>query len=286
MTLSTPLFTQHSRNWRSNRYVYPVISRRSHGLSIGINLNPDKACNFDCVYCSVDRTTPGADREVDLGVLRAELRAMLQLAMEGELFSQAPFDATPAALRRLNDVAFSGDGEPTAAREFGPAARLAIEVIAEVGADCRIVVITNATLLGRPEVAATLALLDRHRGQVWAKLDAGTEAYYHQVERTQVPFARVLANLLAAARERPLVIQSLFMSLEGRGPSAAELAAYYGRLESIRAGGGRIALVQVYTTARPTAESRVAPLPAAEIDAIVTAVRSRGLAAEGFYGPA
>ncbi len=54
----TTLFTQHSRSWQSNRYVYPVISRRSKGLSIGVNLNPDKVCNFDCVYCCVDRTHP------------------------------------------------------------------------------------------------------------------------------------------------------------------------------------------------------------------------------------
>ena len=53
----------HSRVFRDLIFVYPVISRRSQGLSIGVNLNPDKRCNFDCVYCEVDRRTPGrADR--------------------------------------------------------------------------------------------------------------------------------------------------------------------------------------------------------------------------------
>src|ERR1041384_5902109 len=60
-----PLFTQHSRSWRENRYVYPVVSRRSKGLSIGVNLNPDKVCNFDCIYCCVDRKTPPVWRDVD-----------------------------------------------------------------------------------------------------------------------------------------------------------------------------------------------------------------------------
>ncbi|HEX3357989.1 MAG TPA: hypothetical protein VHS31_13540, partial [Tepidisphaeraceae bacterium] len=113
-----PLFTQHSRSWRENRYVYPVISRRSKGLSIGVNLNPDKACNFDCIYCCVDRTIPATVRDVDLNLLRDELAHMLDLYTSGDLFRAAPLDQTPDHLRRLNDIAFSGDGEPTAYPQF------------------------------------------------------------------------------------------------------------------------------------------------------------------------
>ena len=48
----TRLFQTHSRNlFQDNRFVYAVVSRRSGGVSIGVNLNPDKYCNFDCVYC-------------------------------------------------------------------------------------------------------------------------------------------------------------------------------------------------------------------------------------------
>src|SRR4051812_36713452 len=140
-----PLFTQHSRSWQTNRYVYPVISRRSKGLSIGVNLNPDKACNFDCVYCSVDRTLPAKERGVDLEVLGAELGHLLDLAASGELFAHGPLGETPTALRRLNDVAFSGDGEPTSFPRFGDACRLAAELIAARGLACKVVTITNAT---------------------------------------------------------------------------------------------------------------------------------------------
>src|SRR6059058_3249077 len=113
-----PLFTQHSRSWQRNRYVYPVVSRRSKGLSIGVNLNPDKICNFDCVYCQVDRTTPGGDRDVDLPRLRVELAAMLDAVTTGQLFRHERFRQTPQHLRRLNDIAFSGDGEPTTCPQF------------------------------------------------------------------------------------------------------------------------------------------------------------------------
>jgi wyosine [tRNA(Phe)-imidazoG37] synthetase (radical SAM superfamily) len=284
MALSTPLFTQHSREWRTNRYVYPVISRRSRGLSVGVNLNPDKACNFDCVYCSVDRTVPGTVREVDLAVLRRELGAMLDLAMGGGLFAEGPLAQTPEPLRRLNDVAFSGDGEPTAYPRFGEATRIATEEIARRGLTCRIVIITNATLLQRAEVAQALDLLDGHHGEVWAKLDAGSEEYYRRVERSDVPLARVLGNLLACGKRRPLVIQSLFMRIDGEGPTAAEIDAYLGRLSDLLAGGARIARVQVYTTARRTAETFVTPLGGLDLERIAERVRALGVAAEAFPG--
>src|SRR4029079_630944 len=179
-TKSLNLFTQHSRSWQQNRYVYPVISRRSKGLSIGVNLNPDKVCNFDCVYCCVDRTTPPTVTEVDLDVLREELDHLLTLAASGELFAQPPFDQTPEPLRRLNDIAFSGDGEPTSYPRFLNACRIASDLITACGLapPPNIVVITNATLFHRPDVQRALKFLDHHNGEIWAKLDAGTEAYY------------------------------------------------------------------------------------------------------------
>lgn len=286
MATFTPLFTRHSRSWQDNRYVYPVISRRSKGLSIGVNLNPDKVCNFDCVYCCVDRTTMPGKVEVDLGILRDELDHMLTLAVSGEIWAQSPFDTTPDSLKRLNDVAFSGDGEPTSFAGFKEACEIAFELIEKHRSNAKIVVITNATLFHQPRVCDALAFLDGARGELWAKLDAGTEAYYKLVERSAVPFRRVLDNLLDAGRARPIVVQSLFMTLHGQGPDDAEISAYIDRLNELKFGGCQIKLVQVYTTARGTAEAYVGPLPRDRVDAICDAVRSRtGLTVEAYYGP-
>src|SRR6516225_4589183 len=108
----------HRRTFEDNLYVYAVVSRRSKGVSIGVNLNPDKVCNFDCIYCQVDRKTPPLVREVDVPRLLAELQDMLDLVSTGQLFDMDQFRRTPPALRRLNDIAFSGDGEPTTCPEF------------------------------------------------------------------------------------------------------------------------------------------------------------------------
>src|SRR6185369_5778405 len=104
------LHARHPRSFESNRFVYPVLSRRSGGISVGVNLNPDKVCNFDCIYCQVDRTRQSETTFVETEALLEELEATLRLVVSGELFETEEFRWTPLALRRLNDIAFSGDG--------------------------------------------------------------------------------------------------------------------------------------------------------------------------------
>jgi wyosine [tRNA(Phe)-imidazoG37] synthetase (radical SAM superfamily) len=284
-----PQFADHSRRWQENFYVYPVISRRSGGLSIGVNLNPDTACNFDCIYCQVDRTITPRVREVDLNVLRAELAHMVEHARRTDgagLFDEAAFASVPPALRVIRDIAFSGDGEPTTCLVFPEAVQVAADVTRAAGLDdTRIVLITDACYLTRPRVVAGLAIMDANDGEVWAKLDAGTEAYYRTINKPNYPLAHVMTNIIAAARVRPVVIQSMFLRLNGVGPSAEEITAYLGRLKDILAAGGRIAYVQVYTVARRPAESTVTSLSDEEVDRIARRVIDEtGLKAESYYG--
>lgn len=279
-------FAEHSRNWHRNLYVYPVLARRSRGLSIGVNLNPDKVCNFDCIYCQVDRTVPPIVRKVDLAVLREELGHMLRLAASGELFAAPPFDRAPEALRRTNDIAFSGDGEPTACPQFAECVGLAAELKGSLGLrDVKIVLITDACFLARPAVRDALAVLDRSNGEIWAKLDAGTEEHYRRVNRPSHPLRHVLDNILDAARVRPVVIQSLWMRIEGRAAPDAEVEAFADRLNEILSAGGQIKRVQIYTVARRTAEAYVEPLANADLDRLASIVRGRAPAVvETFYG--
>jgi wyosine [tRNA(Phe)-imidazoG37] synthetase (radical SAM superfamily) len=277
----------HRRTFQENLYVYAVVSRRSKGVSIGINLNPDKVCNFDCVYCQVDRITPAVVRKVDMSRLSDELDDMLDLAVSGKLFEMERFRETPAALRRLNDIAFSGDGEPTTFPEFFEAVQIASELKAEWDLpEVKLVLITNATMFHKPRVQEALTLLNCNNGEVWAKLEAGTEAYYHQVDRTKIPFHRILDNITAEAQRAPLVIQAMFLRIHDQPTPEAELNAFCDRLNDIVKAGGQIKLVQVYTVARVPAETFVTPLSRTEVDQIVEMVQRRTkLPAEGFYGP-
>jgi wyosine [tRNA(Phe)-imidazoG37] synthetase (radical SAM superfamily) len=300
------LHTDHARLFEDNRFVYPVLSRRSGGISVGVNLNPDKVCNFDCIYCQVDRRSQSETRFVEIDGLLKELQSTLELVVSGAIYETPKFRTVPPHLRRLNDIAFSGDGEPTTYKNFDEIMRACAEVkrgvefrISDCGlgidqsqsavrnpqSEIKMVLITNASMFHRPHVQRGLEILDQNNGEIWAKLEAGTDAYYHLIERTPIPFRQILDNITAAARVRPLVIQSLFMRVSGEPPTADELAAFCDRLIEITAAGGQLKLVQIYTVARRPAESYVVPLSDDEVDAIVTLVRSRTeLNAVGYCG--
>jgi wyosine [tRNA(Phe)-imidazoG37] synthetase (radical SAM superfamily) len=284
--LSHSLHARHERSFLSNRFVYPVLSRRSGGISVGVNLNPDKVCNFDCIYCQVDRTRQSETQFVETPAMIAELEAMLRQVSSGEVFKTPEFAATPEHLRRLNDIAFSGDGEPTTYRNFDEIIEKCAAVKHRLGLDqVKMVLITNASMFHRPHVRRGLEILDAHQGEIWAKLEAGTEAYFQLVERTPISFRQILDNITAAARVRPLVIQALLMRIHGEGPSPDELLAFCDRLNEIQSAGGRLSLVQVYTVARRPAEDFVAPLDDSQVDTIVELVREKtGLNAAAFYG--
>ncbi len=291
------LHTDHARLFEHNRFVYPVLSRRSGGISVGVNLNPDKICNFDCIYCQVDRRSQSETRFVEMAALLEELRWTLELVASGRIYDTPKFADVPPQLRRLNDIAFSGDGEPTTYKNFDELIEQCASVKREVESQLRLstldprpaplkmVLITNASMFHRPHVQRGLSILDENNGEIWAKLEAGTDEYYHLIERTPIPFRQILDNITAAARVRPLVIQSLFMRVAGEPPAGTELEAFCDRLNEIMAAGGQLKLVQVYTVARRPTESYVAPLTDTEVDAIVALVKQRtNLSAVGYYG--
>ena len=284
------LAADHSRQWRSYDYVYPVISRRAGGLSLGINLNVDAACNFDCIYCQVDRNHEPKRRDVDLDQLRDELQRMIRCVVDGAIWSDEKFSATPLALRRLADIAFSGDGEPTASPVFAQACDLAIEAHDQHRlSSTKIVVITNATRLDLPAVQQAIEKLHPHGGEVWAKLDAGTEAYYQQVDRPRsaIRLDQITTRILEQSLRHPLVIQSMFLAIDGRPPSTAEFAAYAQRLAMMVEQDAQIESVHLYTLARPPAEADLTALNHPQLDSLANQLRTRlpELDIEVYYAP-
>lgn len=280
-------FHAHPRTYQQFKFAYPVVSRRSRGLSIGVNLNPDKVCNWDCPYCQVDRKTPATVRQVDETVLFEELRTLITDAVTGELWRQPQFASTPELLRRIRDIALAGDGEPTSYRWFDRVVEGLIALKNELGVpEVPINVLTNASLFHLPHVRRGLALLGETPSDIWCKLDAGTEEYFQQVNRSNFSLAHCLDNIRWLAGTRAVTIQSMFFKMDGVGPSQAELEAYSIALQEILGSGGKLRLVQVYTIARMPGESNCEALSDAEIDRIVDYVRCEleEVDVQGFYG--
>ena len=103
----------------------------------------------------------------------------------------------------MNDIAFSGDGEPTTYRNFDEIVEACAGVKRQHGlTKVKMLLITNASMFHRPAVERGLTILDANQGEIWAKLEAGTDEYYRRIERTTIPFRRILDNITAAARVR------------------------------------------------------------------------------------
>jgi wyosine [tRNA(Phe)-imidazoG37] synthetase (radical SAM superfamily) len=246
-------------------------------------MNPDGLCNFDCVYCEVDRHKCRGESTVDVARMRSELDQVLDQAMTGKLRDLPPFHATPADLLELKEVALSGDGEPTLCPNF----REVIEGVAHVRAAgkwpfFKIVLITNATGLHLPHVRAGIEILTSY-DEIWAKLDAGTQRGMDLVNRADVRIETVLENIVKLGRERPIVIQSLFPLLRGAEPLTEEIDAYLERLRELRDAGAKIEYVQVYSAHRPAIHPDCGHLPLRSLSAIAKRVREEtGLRAEVF----
>ena len=274
---------RYPRDYLGNCLVYLTISARARGLSIGVNLNPDQHCNFDCAYCEVDRRVPVGRSALDLDLLARELEFTMARVTTGPVREQAPFSRVAPALLLLRHVAISGDGEPTLCPQFREAVETVVHVRATSGGPFfKIVLITNASNLDAAAVQDGLRLFTRD-DEVWVKLDAGTQAHLDVVNHADVPLEKILSNILLVARQRPVVIQSLFPALNGQAPGEEEIDQYIQRLLELTKAGAQISLVQIYSATRPTVNPACGHLPLRTLSRIGQTVRSRtGLKTEIF----
>lgn len=247
------------RCFLGQRLVYLAISQRAHGLTVGVNLNPGRECNFNCVYCEVRRSQPESGEGVNLKVLDAALRNALEQARRGDLTDVPSFQKVPSDLLRFQGVAVSGDGEPTLCPNFSAALELLAHLRA-VNPFFKIVVMTNGSGLHLRPVQEGFQRLGMD-DEVWVKLDAGTQSYMDTINRAFMPLSQILENLLLLGRQRPVVIQSLFPCLNGQEPPPDEIDQYVQRLAELREAGARIQRVLICSAHQPTAVKGCTHLP-------------------------
>jgi wyosine [tRNA(Phe)-imidazoG37] synthetase (radical SAM superfamily) len=271
----------HPRRFEDFTYAYAVISRRSGGVSIGVNLNLDKICNFDCPYCQVDRKIPGPLQNIEVAALIEEVEALVNTCQPDGICQLPRFDGVATTHKHLRDIALSGDGEPTMVPQFENVC-LALSAFQVRRADrpVKLVLITNGTLLDRENVLRGIDALLQTSGDVWAKLDAGTQEYFERVNVSRVSLDRIEANLKRLGERHPYTIQSFFGRWNGEAPTEVEITAYVNRLKRLKEAGSRIHQVQLYSLARPPAASTCSPLESEKLQAIADRIHELGISAQ------
>lgn len=276
MTIQNQLTTtDHNRDVVGMKYIYPVISRRAGGVSIGINLNTNNACNWRCIYCNVPNLTRGTPPPIELDILEQELRAFLADVLHGDFMQRHVHEED----RQLKDIAFSGNGEPTSAKEFPQVIALVEKVLGDFNllGSIKVRLITNGSLMDKPLVLESVKHLARLNGEVWFKVDAGSKEGIARINDVTLNPKSHIQRLKNCAEACPTFIQTCMFALDGLPPSEDDIAAY---LALIAQAKDVILGVHLYGLARRSEQvevDRLARLPAAWLEAMAQRIRGLGL---------
>ncbi len=269
--------TDHDRDAAGLTYVYPVVSRRAGGVSVGINLNPNNACNWRCVYCQVPNLVRGAAPPIDEDQLDAELRGFLGEAQREQWLAQH----VDEPYRRLVDVAFSGNGEPTTSHQLDAVMVRVLAVLRDEGLEgLGKVLITNGSMMQRADVQQAVRRLGQAGGEAWFKLDSATAAGRQAINGAASSPEQAHENLRRCAALTRTRIQTCVVAIDGQPPSEIERAAYLELLAQELAAGTPIADVLLYGMARPSHQpgaERLSRLPEAWLEAFAAEIRRVGL---------
>lgn len=265
----------HDRDSAGMTYVYPVVSRRAGGVSIGINLNPNNACNWRCIYCQVPNLTRGNAPGIDLAQLERELRQMLHEVTAGDFMQQRVTEGA----RHLEDIAFSGNGEPTSAKVFPETVALVIRVLQDFGllGKLKVRLITNGSQMDRPDILQAVRAMSAANGEVWFKVDAATREGIARINDVSLNPSGVLERLKACGAACPTWVQTCLFAIDGNPPDEAECRAW---LDLVGAAKDRVAGVHLYGLARPSMQpeaARLSSLPAEWMHSLATRVEVLGL---------
>jgi len=276
--MSSPLtVTDHSRDSAGLTYIYPVLSRRAGGLSIGINFNTNNACNWQCIYCQVPDLTVGAAPELDFGLLEAELRGFLRQVQSGDFYRRF---AVPEDQRVIKDIAISGNGEPTSVPRFAEAVELIGNIAAAAGVlpGSRFVLITNGSLVHQLKVQEGLKMLNRFGGEVWFKLDSATAEGRRLINKAGQSIDASLNNLILAAGCCRTKVQVCLLDIDSQGFIEPERRALLDALTIAKQKGG-VREVMLYTLARPSLQpeaGRLGKMPEPVMRAFADDLRQLG----------
>ena len=275
----------HNRDVTGLTYIYPVVSRRAGGVSVGINLNINNACNWRCVYCQVPNLKRGTPPPINLSLLEKELRDFLNELLNGNFMNEFVDEKD----RHLMDIAFSGNGEPTSAKDFPEVLSIVEKVLNDFSLlkpakpnpilpnPIKVRLITNGSLMDKAHVIESIKHLANINGEVWFKVDAGTSEGIAKINDVNMSIASVVKRLKACAENCPTFVQTCMVAIDGQAPSEAEINAYIALLAQVK---NEIKGVHLYGLARPSMQAeapRLSRLSPEWLEGVAAKIRALGL---------
>ncbi|MDP3087301.1 MAG: radical SAM protein [Methylotenera sp.] len=272
--------SDHNRDVSGMKYIYPVVSRRAGGVSIGVNLNVNNACNWRCVYCQVPNLTRGTPPPIELDLLEQELRAFLNHALHGDFMERY----VAAEDRQLKDIAFSGNGEPTSASEFPEVITLVEKVLHDFNLlgenqlnPIKVRLITNGSLMDKRLILNSIRHLARCNGEVWFKLDAGTKAGIARLNDVNLNPQSHIERLKRCAEVCPTWIQTCMVAIDGEPPQESDVIAYLALVSQAK---HVVQGVHLYGLARPSYQAeapRLSRLSSEWLETVAHRIRDLGI---------
>jgi wyosine [tRNA(Phe)-imidazoG37] synthetase (radical SAM superfamily) len=222
-------------------YTYGPVPSRRLGLSLGVDIVPAKICTLDCAYCQIGRTTQKSTVRRNFLDIEAVLRELADRLRAG---LQADY------------ITIGGSGEPTLHGRLGEL----IDGIRRL-TRLRVAILTNGTLLYRPDVRADCAKAD----VVIPTLDAAEATVFEAVHRPApgITIEKLVAGLEQFRREfRGAIWLEVFL-VAGVNTGAAQIDQLKAVIARVRPDK-----IHLNTAIRPPAEPDVRAVPAERLDAI------------------
>jgi wyosine [tRNA(Phe)-imidazoG37] synthetase (radical SAM superfamily) len=190
----------------------PVPSRRL-GLSLGVDLIPQKICSLNCVYCECGRTT-------DLSMERKEFRPVEEIINElDDLLKEKP---------DIDYITFSGSGEPTLYKGIGKV----VDFIKSNYPKYSVALLTNSTLLGDKDVQEEIKDVD----VILPSLDAVSDEIFNKINRpcTEIKSQDVINGLVSFSSKFKGKIWIEIFIIQGINDEPEELILFKDVLSKIR----------------------------------------------------
>ena len=241
--------------------VYGPIRSRRLGVSLGMNLMPTtaKLCTFDCVYCECGWNQPVSHPALPT---RQEVRE----ALASRLGALSP--------NSLDVITFSGNGEPTLHPDFLGIIQDTCALRDQYCPQAKISVLSNSTQLGRPDVVKALRMCDNRI----LKLDSAIDATMRLIDKPVNPNLTVeqIAEWLSLF-DGDFTLQTCFLRGEYDdqiidNTTPEELSAWYAMIDRLQP-----KQVMIYVIDRATPLQTLSKVPAAEMEAIATPLRAKGI---------